>query len=177
MSSTVEIVVSALDLLGAAGFAYIALRLASLTLRIGGEPKASWAFSLLAAAQILASLAAISGGRLSYTAYVATASFSAAGFAMLTACRERQYALIPLALALPLGFDLLAAATAIVASMGFRGPARTLVAGIGVTFLVRTVGLVLLPGPTGEVLLAIGESLRSMGAAMLAVLYAAPQGR
>ncbi len=178
MPGAVEVSVALVDLLGAAAFAYIAFRLAGLTKSFEADPRGPAAFTLLALAQVLASVAALGGGRASYTAYVATASFTLAGFLVLLPGSRRQYSAVPFTLLLPLGFDLAAAAAALAASLGFRGPARIMVSLIGASFLVRTMGLTVMPSPLGEMLLIVGEIMRGLVATMLAVLYAAlPGGR
>lgn len=169
----VEVVVAFADVVGAAAFAYIAYRLASVSGRLGGRLEGPIAFSLLTAAQLFALAAVLAGHRVTYSAYVATASFSAAGFAILAlASRGTAWALVPAAV--PVLADLAASACAVWASGRFAGPARLLVAALGFSFVVRAAGLVMLPGPAGVSALALGEVLRSMAAAALAVTYATP---
>ena len=175
MARALEAVVAVVDLIGAAAFAYITLSLARIARSAGGRLEAPLAFSLLVLAQVFAAIAALASARVAYTAYVATASFSAAGFLILVTVRGRLVALVPAAI-VPLATDIVAALSAAWASMSFSGLARLLVAGLGLSFIVRLAGLLLLPSVTGVLVLALGEILRSMGAAVLAVVYAMPAG-
>ncbi|GEM_PF-6313971 len=175
MATVLEASVAVVDVIGAIAFVYIASTLAKIARSVGGSIDTANGFLVLALAQVFATVAILSGGRLAYTSYIATSVFSAAGFTIIFTSRKKLYTLTLPAL-LPILSDTVAAATALVASYKFRGVAKILVASLSIGFILRLVSLFLLPASTGILLLVLGEYSRSLAATVLAVYYALPQG-
>ncbi len=172
-----QAVLLATGILGLAAFTYIAFLLARLA-RLGAtRPEYVAGFLLLAMSHAWTPLMLLGDQRLAYTAYTATASFAAAGF-LLLALPGKRHGLYTVALiALPVGFDLAAAAAAAYASKEFQGPARWLVGIIGAAFALRAVGALTTTQPVGATLLVIAELLRAVTASLLAASYAATTRR
>lgn len=175
--------ISAANLLGAAGFAYIALRLYRASRLLAGGLDASTGFALLAAAQLLGAAAPIAEGRAAFALYSSTSAFSAAGLLVLVlASRGHQNddsstipalaALLSSPLLIPMTLDASALLASLAALLSFRGPARLMAAGLVTSFTLRLAGLVLAPSPESVIILASGEVLRGVTAAAAAALYA-----
>lgn len=176
-------VISAANLLGAAGFAYIALRLYRASTLLGGGLDASAGFALLAAAQLLGAAAPAAEGRAAFALYTSTSAFSAAGLlAIVLASGARgaegppgvraAVALPSTPLLIPMALDASALLASLAALLSFRGPARLMAAGLAASFALRLAGLILAPSPESVVILASGEVLRGATAAAAAALYA-----
>ncbi len=175
MATVLEVSVAVVDLVGALAFAYIAFVLARIARSIGGSIDTANGFIVLALAQVSATIAILSSGRIAYTFYVATSIFSAAGFTIIFTSRKKLYT-ITLPALLPILSDAIATVAALIASYRFRGVAKILVASLSIGFILRLASLFLLPSSSGVLLLVLGEYSRSIVATALAVFYALPQG-
>ena len=172
-----QVALLATGLVGLAAFTYIALLLARLA-RLGATRTEYVAgFLLLALSHAWAPLMLLGEPRLAYTAYTATASFAAAGFLLLALPHEKSKLYSLLLVAIPAGFDLLAATSAITASTRFSGEAKILVALIGAAFALRAIGVIATTQPPGTAILLAAELLRATTASLLAASYAATTRR
>ncbi len=177
MPDALSYALALVNLAGAAGFAYITYRLYRAASALQGRMDAPLAFAMLLAAQLAGALAHLAPEREAFAAYTATGSLTAAALASLMAAGSRGYPIVALQVPpalLAFATDAMAVLVAAAGVFRFRGEARLLSAILALAFALRALSIPLLPSPPGLWALAIGEALRALAAAALALRYAAP---
>ena len=180
LASALQVFLAAVDAVGAASFAYIAVLLYRVARLLGsGGMEAPLGFLLLSASEALGVAAALSGDPvIGLTAYTGTASTALAGLMLIAASSSprssRAPAIWPMLLAAPASLDAAAAAAAAWAAARGRGPARGFLAVLASGHLLRSLAVATAPySAAWRAILAAGEALRAAAAALLAGYYAA----